>query len=141
VGAAVGGRTTYEAARNWGGKNPWGLPFFIVTHRPEEEPEGGESTFVSGVEAAVERAKEAAGGKHVHVMGTRRRDPAGARRGDRRRADDRRHRSSSAEASGSSTDSPGRSLEHPPRAPVPVRDVVGYRVKPASQRFGGSERA
>jgi dihydrofolate reductase len=69
VGAVVGGRGTYEAARHWGDENPWGLPFFIVTHRPEEEPEGGEFTFVSGVEAAVERAREAAGDKDVHVMG------------------------------------------------------------------------
>ena len=69
VGAVVCGRWTYEAARHWGDKNPWGLPFFIVTHRPEEEPEGGEFTFVDGIDAAVERAKEAAGDKHVHLMG------------------------------------------------------------------------
>jgi dihydrofolate reductase len=69
VGAVVGGRWTYEAARHWGDENPWGLPFFIVTHRPEEEPEGGHFTFVSGVEEAVERAGEAAGDKDVHVMG------------------------------------------------------------------------
>jgi dihydrofolate reductase len=69
VGAVVGGRWTYEAARHWGDENPWGLPFFIVTHRPEEEPEGGEFQFVSGVEAAVQRAIEAAAGKDVHVMG------------------------------------------------------------------------
>jgi dihydrofolate reductase len=69
VGAVVGGRWTYEAARHWGDENPWGLPFFIVTHRPEEEPEGGAFTFVSGVEEAVERAREAAGDKDVHVMG------------------------------------------------------------------------
>jgi dihydrofolate reductase len=69
VGAVVGGRETYEAARHWGDKNPWGLPFFIVTHRPEEEPEGGEFTFVSGVEPAVERALESAAGKDVHIMG------------------------------------------------------------------------
>ena len=69
VGAVVGGRWTYEAAGHWGDENPWGLPFFIVTHRPEEEPEGGAFTFVSGVEAAVERAVEAAGGKDVNVMG------------------------------------------------------------------------
>ena len=31
VGAVVGGRWTYEAARHWGDENPWGLPFFIVT--------------------------------------------------------------------------------------------------------------
>jgi dihydrofolate reductase len=69
VGAVVGGRWTYEAAEHWGGENPWGLPFFIVTHRPEEEPEGGAFTFISGVEAAVEQAKTAAGEKDVHVMG------------------------------------------------------------------------
>lgn len=69
IGAVVGGRSTYEAADHWGDQNPWGLPFFIVTHRPEEEPPGGAFTFVSGVEAAVERAHQAAGGKDIHVMG------------------------------------------------------------------------
>jgi dihydrofolate reductase len=69
VGAVVGGRWTYEAADRWGDKNPWGLPFFIVTHRPEEEPAGGAFTFVDGVEEAVARAREAAGDKDVHVMG------------------------------------------------------------------------
>ena len=69
IGAVVGGRWTYEAARHWGDENPWGLPFFIVTHRPEEEPGGGAFTFVSGVEDAVERAREAAGDNDVHVMG------------------------------------------------------------------------
>jgi dihydrofolate reductase len=69
VGAVVGGRWTYEAARHWGDENPFGLPFFIVTHRPEEEPEGGHFKFVSGVEEAIERAREAAGDKDVNVMG------------------------------------------------------------------------
>jgi dihydrofolate reductase len=69
VGAVVGGRGTYEAAGHWGDENPWGLPFFIVTHRPEEEPGDGAFTVVYGVEEAVERAAEAAGGKDVHVMG------------------------------------------------------------------------
>ena len=40
-----------------------------MTHRPEEEPDGGEFTFVSGVREAVERARQAAGGKDVSVMG------------------------------------------------------------------------
>jgi dihydrofolate reductase len=69
IGAVVGGRWTYEAARHWGDENPWGLPVFIVTHRPEEEPNGGAFTFVSGVKEAVGQAVEAAGGKDVHVMG------------------------------------------------------------------------
>ena len=69
IGAVVGGRTTYESSERWGGKNPWGLPFFIVTHRPEEQPEGDAFTFVDGVPEAIERATEAAGDKDVHVMG------------------------------------------------------------------------
>src|SRR5213076_1285137 len=65
----VGGRWTYEAAGHWGDENPWGLPFFIVTHRPEEEPAGGAFTFVPGVKEAIDRAAEAAGDKDVSVMG------------------------------------------------------------------------
>src|SRR5581483_5128319 len=69
LGAVVSGRWTYEAAGHWGGTNPWELPLFIVTHRPEEEPPGAGFTFVSGVENAVEQAVAAAGDKDVHIMG------------------------------------------------------------------------
>src|SRR5579864_4429765 len=69
LGAVVGGRNTYEASGRWGGANPWGLPFFIVTHRPQEQPAGDAFTFVDGVAAAIERAKSVAGDKVVHVMG------------------------------------------------------------------------
>ena len=69
LGAVVAGRWTYEAAERWGDSNPWGVPFFIVTHRTEEQPDGGEFTFVGGVEEAISRAKAAAGDKDVHVMG------------------------------------------------------------------------
>ena len=69
LGAVVAGRWTYEAAGHWGDRNPWGLPVFIVTHHPDEEPEGGEFTFVNGVEEAVRRAVDAAAGRDVHVMG------------------------------------------------------------------------
>jgi dihydrofolate reductase len=69
LGAVVAGRWTYEAAGHWGDKNPWDKPFFIVTHRPEEQPPGDDFVFVDGVETAVELAREAAGDKDVHVMG------------------------------------------------------------------------
>lgn len=69
LGAVVGGRGTYEAARHWGDHNPWKVPFFIVTHRPEEQPDGDEFIFVAGVQPAVERAIEAAGEQDVHIMG------------------------------------------------------------------------
>jgi dihydrofolate reductase len=69
VGAVVAGRWTYEAAEHWGDKNPWGLPFFIVTHRPEEQPASGEFIFVAGIQEGIERAQKAAQGKDVHLMG------------------------------------------------------------------------
>jgi dihydrofolate reductase len=68
-GAIVVGRTMYEAAEHWGGKNPFGVPIFVVTHRPEEEPESGEFTFVGGFEEAIDRAKGAAGTKDVSIGG------------------------------------------------------------------------
>lgn len=69
VGAVVAGRATYEAAEHWGGRNPWGLPLLIVTHRPEDQPPGDDFTFVAGVPEAIAEAKAAADGKDVHVMG------------------------------------------------------------------------
>ena len=69
VGAVVAGRNTYEAAGHWGDENPWGVPFFIVTHRPEDEPPGAAFRFVDGVEQAIGLAKEAAGGRDVSLMG------------------------------------------------------------------------
>ncbi len=69
AGAVIGGRWTYEAAEHWGGSNPWPVPFFIVTHRPQEQPSGGDFKFVSGLDAAMSQARAAAGDKDVHVMG------------------------------------------------------------------------
>ena len=69
TGAVVGGRSTYEAAEAWGGENPWGLPFFILTHRTEGEPSDRGFTFVSGLESALEQARAAAGEKDVGSMG------------------------------------------------------------------------
>jgi dihydrofolate reductase len=68
-GAVVGGRGTYEAADHWGGRNPWSIPFFIVTHRPEDEPEGAGFTFVGSLDDAVSRARSVAGDKNVAIMG------------------------------------------------------------------------
>jgi dihydrofolate reductase len=69
AGAVVGGRGTYEAAEHWGGVNPWPVPFFIVTHRPGEQPESGGFTFVGSLEEAIERARAVAGDKPVEIMG------------------------------------------------------------------------
>jgi dihydrofolate reductase len=69
VGAIVIGRNMYEAAGHWGDKNPFGMPVFVVTHRPDEEPDSGEFRFVGGFEEAIDRAREAAAGKDVSIGG------------------------------------------------------------------------
>lgn len=68
-GAVIGGRWTYEAAEHWGGTNPWPVPFFIVTHRPDEEPADAGFRFVGSLEQAIQSARDAAGDKDVQVMG------------------------------------------------------------------------
>jgi dihydrofolate reductase len=50
-----------------------GVPIFIVTHRVPQEwsKEGSPFTFVTdGIESAIEKAKKAAGNKHVGVSGS-----------------------------------------------------------------------
>jgi dihydrofolate reductase len=69
VGAVIAGRWTYEASGAWGGTNPWGLPFFILTHRPQEEPPDAGFQFVNGLDLALARAMEAAEPKDVSIMG------------------------------------------------------------------------
>lgn len=74
AGAYVMGRRMFEGGEiPWGDEPPFRAPVFVVTHRDHEvvERRGGTSfTFVTGgIEAAVQRAREAAGGKDVAVAG------------------------------------------------------------------------
>jgi dihydrofolate reductase len=69
LGAVIAGRNTYEAAEAWGGKNPWEIPLFVVTHRPQEQPAGGGFVFVNGLDEAIARGRAVAGDKDVFVMG------------------------------------------------------------------------
>ena len=69
VGAVVCGRNTYEAAEAWGGQNPFGLPFFILTHRPEDEPPDAGFKFVNGLDGAIDLGREAGDGRDVCVTG------------------------------------------------------------------------
>jgi dihydrofolate reductase len=71
TGAVVAGRGTFEPAGGWGGDHHDGVPIFIYSRR---EPGIDISqwplvTYVSDVETAMTRAKEAAGPKNVLVHG------------------------------------------------------------------------
>jgi dihydrofolate reductase len=72
VGATVIGRRTFDLGLGpWGG-TPWpGVPSFVVTHRvrPALLGDNGGTFAFDGLEAAVRRAKEAAGPKDVVVLG------------------------------------------------------------------------
>ena len=69
-GAIIGGRNTYEAAEAWGGNNPFGVPFFVLTHRPGDAPPADAGfTFVNGLDEAIARAREVAGARDVMIMG------------------------------------------------------------------------
>ncbi len=75
IGAVIAGRRTYDDSVPWWGPDgptgPARLPVFVVSHSvPEETPEGGVYTFVTGgIESALEQARAAAGEKDVTVMG------------------------------------------------------------------------
>lgn len=74
AGAFLTGRRTFEVAHGWGGRHPWGVPAFVATHHvPDGWPRPGSTVqFVTdGIEAAVARAKAAAGAKSVFVHGAR----------------------------------------------------------------------
>jgi len=75
TGAVITGRRNYEHSMPWwGAGGPTGearLPVIVVSHSvPSDAPEGGVYEFVTdGIEAALDRAREAAGAKDVTVMG------------------------------------------------------------------------
>ena len=67
-GALVVGRKLFDYTSGWGGKHPAGVPVVVLTHSVPDgwEREGEWFTFVSdGIEAAIDKARELAGGKGV----------------------------------------------------------------------------
>ena len=74
IGAMLTGRRTFDRADGWGGRHPWDVPAFVVTHQvPDGWPRPGSTVqFVTdGIESAVARAKSAAAPRSVGVHGAR----------------------------------------------------------------------
>jgi dihydrofolate reductase len=74
LGAAICGRRTYDQSLPWWGPDgptgPARRPLVVVTHEPPAEaPPGGVYEFADGIASALERAKAAAAGATVCVMG------------------------------------------------------------------------
>ncbi len=71
-GAMICGRTMHDVVDGWGDEPGFGMPMFVVTHRPHDPVVKGETSFdfvTDGIEAALDRARDAAGERNVIVMG------------------------------------------------------------------------
>ena len=72
AGAWLVGRTMHDLVDGWGDDPGFGVPVFVVTHRARETAVKGDTTFefiTGGITDALARAKAAAAGKNVIVMG------------------------------------------------------------------------
>ena len=82
AGAYIMGRNMFGPVRGewsgdwrgwWGPNPPYHAPVFVLTHHPRESIEmAGGTTFhfvTDGVHAALERARDAAGDRNVHIAG------------------------------------------------------------------------
>ena len=83
VGAVIMGRNMFGPVRGewpddewkgwWGDEPPYHAPVFVLTHHAREpvEMEGGTTFYfvTDGIESALERAREAAGGRDVSIGG------------------------------------------------------------------------
>ena len=78
TGAVIVGRKTYDLSiQYWGADGPIykaRVPVIVLSHSvPDDVPEGSVYTFVDSVDAAFEKAQQAAGDKDIGIQGP---DPA-----------------------------------------------------------------
>jgi dihydrofolate reductase len=72
AGAAISGARTFDVCfERWGGRPPRDCPWFVLSHDCAERVARGGSAFrfAEGVESALARARAAADGGHVVVVG------------------------------------------------------------------------
>jgi len=72
AGAWIVGRTMHDVVDGWGDDPGFGVPVFVVTHRPRDTVVKGDTIFefvTDGIDDALARARAAAVGKNVIVMG------------------------------------------------------------------------
>jgi len=72
TGAVIMGRRSYDnSIEAWGGKGPFGdaIPCFVVTHRPIDSADPVFTFVTDGIESALAKAQEVAGGKRIGLMG------------------------------------------------------------------------
>ena len=69
AGALIAGRRLFDIADGWNDAHPTGAKVVVVTHDPPPDAatRWPKTTFVAGVEEAVEKAKELAGDNDVTI--------------------------------------------------------------------------
>lgn len=74
IGAIVTGRRDFDVSKAWGGRSPYGVPTFIITHDPPQAwlTAASPFTFVTkGVAHAIDLAQQASGDKTIALSGTK----------------------------------------------------------------------
>ncbi len=73
LGAVAMGRRWFDVGESpWGENPPFQVPCFVVTHRPRAKVTKGATSFTfvtEGIQSALDKARAAAGDKHVIVGG------------------------------------------------------------------------
>jgi dihydrofolate reductase len=70
MACGIVGRTMYDAAGAWGGKNPFPGTMVVLTHRTADQPDPSTGfLFVDGFDAALSKARELAGDGAVSLGG------------------------------------------------------------------------
>jgi dihydrofolate reductase len=71
IGACIVGRTMHDVGVGHWGDVPYPLPTVVLTHEPlpDRQMASAEFTYVSGMQDALDRARELAEGQDVLVMG------------------------------------------------------------------------
>ena len=72
TGAVLVGRRTFDIAGRWDGDHHDGVPIFVPTSRPPDDPPTGPATVTyvtDGIESAAAQAKAAAGDRNVMMHG------------------------------------------------------------------------
>ena len=69
VSVIIAGKRLFDIAKGWGDNHPTGARVVVVTHNPPADAakQFPRTVFVEGVEPAIERAREIAGGKDVTI--------------------------------------------------------------------------
>ncbi len=150
IGVTIAGRHVFDITDGWDGTPPAGVDHVVVvSHRPPPEGWDPEAPFhfVDGIEAAVAKARELAGGRTVEVAagdvggqllagGLRRRGADGRRpRRVRLRQALLRFGRRAAPVGGSRRDDPGQPRASPALWRAPVTELSRSRASKEAENF------